>query len=374
MYEIFGDCDSVRNMEIGSVLELDNWSCYCYKEHNQELELPFMELSDRQYKTYFYQNARNAIEELAFYLYHTRGIEDFLIPQYICETVSAAFKRAGVKVHEYKINRQFEINISQIEQKIQNRTCIFIPHYFGIPITDELRDKIVDWKSRGIVIIEDITMSLLSKEKNKVGYGDYIVGSIRKWLPIPDGGFVCVADGQAYEERKKADSGAYANLYTIVQMMKREYVFGGEKDKSLKDNYRNYYKDAIDILFSDYTIREMSKLSYNYILNCKYEDIIRRRILNYDYLYNNIKNHKVRCLAKREKEYCPFMMVIVSENRDELLKYLIQQDIYCNIHWNLEEATGETEKYLSQHMLSIPCDQRYTVQDMERIVQAVNAY
>ena len=176
-------------MEIGSVLELDNWNCYCYKEHNQELELPFMELSDRQYKTYFYQNARNAIEELAFYLYDTRGIEDFLIPQYICETVSAAFKRAGVKVHEYKINRQFEINISQIEQKIQNRTCIFIPHYFGIPITDELRDKIVDWKSRGIVIIEDITMSLLSKEKNKVGYGDYIVGSIRKWLPIPDGGF-----------------------------------------------------------------------------------------------------------------------------------------------------------------------------------------
>lgn len=26
MYEIFGDCDSVRNMEIGSVLELDNWN------------------------------------------------------------------------------------------------------------------------------------------------------------------------------------------------------------------------------------------------------------------------------------------------------------------------------------------------------------
>lgn len=374
MYEIFRDCDSVRNMEIGSVLELDNWNCYCYEEHNQEFELPFMELSDRQYKTYFYQNARNAIEELVFYLYHMRGIENFLMPQYICETVVDAFTRAGVKVCEYRINQELEIDICQIEQKIQKKTCIFIPHYFGIPITDELRDKIADWKSRGIVIIEDITMSLLSKEKNKVGYGDYIVGSIRKWLPIPDGGFVCVADGQAYVERKKAGSGAYANLYTIVQMMKREYVLGGEKDKTLKSNYRNYYRDAIDVLFSDYTIREISKLSYNYILNCKYEDILRQRTLNYDYLYNNLRNQKVSCLTKRAKDYCPFMMMIISENRDKLLKYLIRHDIYCNIHWNLERATGEVEKFLSHHMLSIPCDQRYTVQDMERIVQVINAY
>lgn len=68
-------------------------------------------------------------------------------------------------------------------------------------------------------------------------------------------------------------------------------------------------------------------------------------------------------------------MVIQAENREELLQYLIQNDIYCNVHWRLEPLEGNPERtFLSRHSLTIPCDQRYGMEEMDYIVDVLERW
>lgn len=61
----------------------------------------------------------------------------------------------------------------------------------------------------------------------------------------------------------------------------------------------------------------------------------------------------------------PFGFVILTNKRDELYNYCIKQNIYCNIHWK------DSKNLLSEHIMTIPCDQRYEEKDMKYIVDKV---
>ena len=72
---------------------------------------------------------------------------------------------------------------------------------------------------------------------------------------------------------------------------------------------------------------------------------------------------------------CPmFVPILVSDgNRDELRRFLINNDIYCPIHWPISgyhKSCGLNERVgnIYENELSLVCDQRYTEEDMERIV------
>ena len=87
-------------------------------------------------------------------------------------------------------------------------------------------------------------------------------------------------------------------------------------------------------LFSDYTIRKISKLSEDLLRNIDFIEVQKKRIENYDYLFKllyDIPNIKV--LVNRKGNMTPLGMIILSDERDRLLKYMISKNIYCNVHW-----------------------------------------
>ena len=57
-------------------------------------------------------------------------------------------------------------------------------------------------------------------------------------------------------------------------------------------------------------------------------------------------------------------------------KILIEQKIYCPVHWPLSNLHNMEERTLSMIdcELSLVCDQRYTEKDMERIIEAINLF
>ena len=75
---------------------------------------------------------------------------------------------------------------------------------------------------------------------------------------------------------------------------------------------------------------------------------------------------------------CPmFVPILVPDGkRDALRRHLISHEIYCPVHWpasryhRLDETTG----YLSKNGLSLVCDQRYTADDMDRLVGTIRAF
>lgn len=362
-------------MEIGSVLELDQWGLYSIPEQNKQFWLPFMK--NKSYRTNFYQSGRNAIESLLLFLKGTKSVQKLLLPDYMCETVKDAGKRAGITLEYYKVDGNYDFAPEEIEPMIKGEAALFVAHFFGKKLRKDLLDWVMTKKEQGIIVIEDVTLSLFSADEEEgVGFGTYTLGSIRKWLPVPDGGFVASCSEELPKEVKSNTVSKYTDYYLMVQTMKKEYIDGDCQNKDLKKIYMDYYGLSIKELFSDYEIYPMSKWTENYLQNYDLEAVVAKRMENYDYLYAKIsKLDGLSIKMKREEGYLPFGMVLQTKNRDELIQYLIQNDIYCNVHWRLEPSEdNEDLTMLAKESITIPCDQRYGLKEMDYIVEALERW
>ena len=97
--------------------------------------------------------------------------------------------------------------------------------------------------------------------------------------------------------------------------------------------------------------------------------MIYKRRKNYNYLYEKLsKIEEIKVPFKLEEGIVPFGFVILTEKRDELYKYCINQNIYCNIHWR------DTINKLSDFIITIPCDQRYGEREMEYIAERIRNF
>lgn len=363
-------------MEIGSVLELEQWESYAVSDKREQFYLPFMK-EDTSYKTVFYQSGRNVIESLLLFLKEKGKVKQILLPDYMCGTVKDAVIRAGFKPVYYKIDRNYDFAPEEIEEKLSQGACLFVAHYFGKKMNRNLLARVMSWKEQGITVIEDVTLSLFSCDENSgVGFGNYTLGSIRKWLPVPDGGFVASRSDELPAQMQGSCVSKYTDFYYMVQAMKKEYIQGGCNNKELKKVYMDYYALSIKELFSDYTLYPMSDWTGNYLKNYDRQQLIERRCNNYDYLYRGLSELDfLKVAVKREEGYLPFGMVVLVENRDEMLKYLIENNVYCNVHWRLEESSENPElTYLSQHSITIPCDQRYGLEEMDYILDTIKRW
>ena len=65
---------------------------------------------------------------------------------------------------------------------------------------------------------------------------------------------------------------------------------------------------------------------------------------------------------------CPLFVPIIIKNgkRDYYRKKLIENKIYCPIHW--PQPNEKCESNLYELELSLICDQRYTENDMKKII------
>jgi hypothetical protein len=70
--------------------------------------------------------------------------------------------------------------------------------------------------------------------------------------------------------------------------------------------------------------------------------------------------------------------VFVDEGRKELQQFLVKNKIYPTIIWacpdDLLEKVDSTAKYIYDHILCFHCDQRYDLDDMERIGSVIKEY
>lgn len=67
---------------------------------------------------------------------------------------------------------------------------------------------------------------------------------------------------------------------------------------------------------------------------------------------------------------------ILLENRDAVQQALARQNIYCPVIWPIPaQAQGvcETCEATAAHILALPCDQRYTEQDMATVAETLKA-
>lgn len=82
-------------------------------------------------------------------------------------------------------------------------------------------------------------------------------------------------------------------------------------------------------------------------------------------------------IGKLTAKSCPLFVPVLLKNTEErntVRKRLIEEQIYCPIHWPKNQMITQNMEVnkIFDTELSLICDQRYSAVDMERIVKVIN--
>lgn len=413
-------------MEVGSIYEINPASVKgCSSESRKKFALRGLDGIKKYKKRYcvYTASGREAIALALRSLARNRPElpKRCLLPAYMCDTVFLPFEREGWEIHFYHVNKRLEVNESELRTQIEQLRpgLLFIHPYYGVDTWKHLRSMLIELKRQGSCIMEDVTQSYYLEGVGKEA--DYVVGSLRKWYPVPDGGFV-VSDEKLLEgsvgkrtgkkvredvresiEKKIGEdiedstgenieeAAEYARARLKLLMDKWEYLYGEcdeEKKKLIKEAYLKKNRELEEELDRYSDVRIISNETA-YILNQINEDAAKRqRNDNYGYLSDRLQG-KTRFVpimpvfGEKDGDMCqdetaPLYFAIYAEKRDELQAFLSGRGIYAPVLWPIgkenEDFLTEDERYIYEHMLALPMDQRYGVAGMQRIVEALEEY
>lgn len=332
-------------MELGSEYNLS------LSELNIEQDNIFNYLSEFD-NCFFFDSGRSAIKHISKHL----NIETIVfMPEFICESVINCFEQS--RIIYYKIKDDFTVDIDDLADKVKNRPgIIFLMHYFGVlqpkMVLDEIK-SIAD--SSGAVIVEDTTHSIFTRLHT---IGDYMVCSIRKWMPIPGGG-ILYYNGNKLKLNKPNYSRSNGNLRCYGMILKDLFL---QRNFDYNQDYRELFIESERILDKQKEIFKISDLS-KFIASCICINKIKeKRKTNLELIIAKLKEMNINPAIGFRSSDIPLTLPIRVHNRDHLRKFLIDKNIYCAVHWpfdNNQPAQRMFARRNADELISLPIDQRY---------------
>lgn len=344
--------------EIGS----NFWETECLEKGNNSL----LWWKQDDYNIQYYKSGRNAIKALCKNIGLRKKVA---IPIYTCDTVIQPFLDEKWDVVFYKINKDLSICDQSLDDVVNKDKpdVIFFHSFFGFN-TYGNTENIIKYKNQGIVIVEDLTQSLFSNHFLKMA--DYYVTSFRKFIAIADGGALISKKKLTNQCVSDADN-RIVETALIAFETKKEYFDTGNSE--LKILYRKKYQELNSLISNNEQLMKMSDYSRKIIDSCNIKLITDIRQKNYEYLLHEIEEIGfVKTVLELSIEKCtPLYLPIYVTERAEVQKYLAEHNVYCPIIWPKSNSITFYDSdvdYMYNSMLCIPIDQRYSIEDMKKVV------
>ncbi len=292
-------------------------------------------------------------------------VKKAMLPSYCCSSMIEPFLTAGIHVSFYNVyfNQSLVVDLNIDEDFDVILWC----NYFGFNVQypTEVFDE---FRERGGIVIEDITHSLFSFTQHHDA--DYFVASIRKWGSLISGGYCAKSKGVFFDKPYMLPDESFKSYKYEAMKLKSEFLKNGLCET--KDKYLNLYSVTNKMLADNYSGILMDEYSMNQISCWDFEEIRRIRIKNAEMIYQYLKICKEAVpLFSFEDMDCPlFVPVIVDKNkRGSLRQKLIEQGVFCPVHWPKPDDRCTSDLYDSE--LSLVCDQRYNLDDIKRMMNII---
>lgn len=300
-----------------------------------------------------------------------------LLPAYICESVIIPFVKKGYTCYFYDIDHDLKPNIESIEIYLKEEIGIFLHMgYFGFLTNDNLFDCINQLKRAGTIIVEDVTHTLFSQHERYIE-NDYYIASLRKWMGLPSGGFLASKDNDV--QCCLDEQSVFSSIREEALLLKGDYIKSNNQE--LKQKFLSMFNKAENILYDDLSPYTIDDTSNSIINEVDIRELIIKRRENFTFLLKALENTEgiEPVFSKISDNICPlFFPVYLDKERERFRKFLIDESIYCPVHWPILQQMNILNYSLSKEIydsiLSIPCDQRYDLEDMKRIVSVINNY
>lgn len=352
--------------EVGSIFPLSD--SVIKKAESEQIQYT----NDRLY----YSLCREALVDIA----HAMGktTKTVLIPAYTCQTVITPFEDAGWRCEYYSIHKDLRIDTSSLLDLVEKKhPSLVVAHpYFGMDLNDEEIKALTTIREQGIAVVLDLTQCLFSTKQYP--FASFVVASYRKWMPIPDGGYLKNMTDAVKICQPEAENDEFTDRELAAMYLRGQYFGNGEqRTKAISIRLS---KAADHLADSNIAPHKMSQVAYNLMQNENLELNQQRRFENYTYLYQNIReSDKVTkvCKSIDEVTSAPLYFTIFVQDRPSLQRPLAQEAIYAPVIWPVEDERvliNDEVKYIYDHILAIPIDQRYDEKDMRRAVEIINNY
>ena len=287
-------------------------------------------------------NGRSALG----YLLKARQIQKLYLPHFLCSSVADFCQREGCPVEFYSIGKNL---LPLFQKELADGEYLYVVNYYG-QLTDA---RIRELKTRYDRLILDNVQAFFHCPVPGVD----TLYSCRKFFGVPDGGYL--ATDAVLSQPLPAD-----------RSMDRMRHILGRFEGCASDYYADF--KASDHAFLEMEARQMSPLTQNLLRAIDYAWVKKQREENYAVLTNALQKCNSLQPITPEGPYCyPFYC----PGGMELKKRLAEHKIYIATLWpNVLTMEDSVEKDLAENILPLPCDQRYTREDMEFIIQTLTEY
>ena len=290
---------------------------------------------------------RNSLE------YILRGIGDIkgiYLPYYTCEVVLQPLKKLHIPWAFYHINAKFEM-VEDIHP--QEGEYIIANNYFGI------KDSYIQTLAEkyGDHLIVDCAQAFFAKPIP----GIKAFYSARKFVGVADGGIAFLGnqlDGNV--EVNDVECTVEHDKHLLIRKL-----FGAEAGFAV---YQSNEKKL-----DSQPIRLMSSTTERILNHIDYDRIVLKRRENFAFLHERLKQYNYLQLPTLDAFACPMVYPLMIRNDRHLREELINNRVFVAKYWpNIRKLNHfEVEYDFAEKIVAIPCDQRYGVYDMKRIIDII---
>lgn len=352
--------------EIGSIFPLNKVYCPGSEIVNDKGAMNYIK----------YSLCREALYDIATHCFGNNKI--VLIPAYTCESVITPFKEAGWICYYYNIKKDLRIDTDYLEELSSNvKPALVVVHpYYGRIINDKESDTLRRIRGSGARIIMDLTHCIFAEQKDD--FVDYYVGSYRKWFSIPDGAYLKVNGTDTCFQVPQSENELFVTKQADAMYLRNKYF--QSYDLNLKAISIRLNKLAEGLANHNIKPHRMSSFSEELKQQQDEREMEERRRENISFLFHHLiqsPDCQFICSDLNFMSATSLYFAIYVENRDLLQRVLAENRVYAPVLWpndNTELLVSEDVRYIYQHILAIPCDQRYGKEDMERIVCVINNF
>ncbi|BEI22390.1 hypothetical protein [Vibrio fluvialis] len=294
-------------------------------------------LTDHEYS---FQSARASL----YFFCKYSDVKVLYLPEYICESLSSALKSLHISIVVYELNS--DLTIKNLPNLL-NKEFILIVNYFGL--LDEYINELSKSENSERFII-DCSQALFFEPKSNITS----IYSPRKFLPVPDGGFL-KSQIVATQPTLKWDSSKH-----LSHLLLRSLGF-------TEEGYR-YFLEAESAL-EDFEPKQMSIVTKELIKRSDLDIIKEMRRKNFAFLNESLKEfNKFKWELGNCIPLCYPLMLDIDVG--VIHKELCDKRIYLPRYWPIYEKNKLSE-VMYNNTLFIPIDERIALKDYNVIVNKI---
>lgn len=279
------------------------------------------------------------------YLIRARQIRKIMLPRLQCQVIEEVCRREGVQIQWYEVKA---LEKPYQDEQLEDEVFLYLINYYG-QLEKNYLEKLLAGHKR--VIVDNAQDFFCGPIE-----GVDTIYTCRKFFGVPDGAYL-YTDAQA-DFTLQADFS-----YDRMGFLLGRYECGAEKF------YQNYREN--EAWMDKQGLSAMSALTHNILRSIDYERVEQTRTSNAKRLDAGLGENNLLTVKNMTGAYLyPYFCA----DGEKLRKKLIERKIFVPVLWQnvLEDCDIDTAEYnFSKNMVPLPCDQRYTENDMDEVIAAV---